>query len=271
MTLRMKAAGASLAAFLVAFVTACLLCLPAYAATSAVYTGTTNPTYENPITGTIEDSAGTSNVSLGETMVTNVTHANALVEQDTEGNVYFTLRFYQADSLSDVQFETDGGGDGNFVATEGTVMQTDAAEETVDYRFQVSSTDSVVRINMYVDPMGRAVTYFVSVSDLVEGNNDSVPFVQTITAGETSEDNADVDASNVSEYNADGEEVTGEESASSESLDGSTIGMIVGVIVVVVVVAGAVSYFAYFKPKRANQAKAAAAAAASAKPKDDEE
>lgn len=296
MTKRIHLAYAAVCALAIALVvSAGAFVGTAHAATSAVYTATTVPTYQNPVTGTIEDSAGTSNVALAESMTSGCTYPAALVEKDTAGNTFVTLRFKLADQVGQMQFWADTDGNGSFAETAATQMQTDTANNTADYRFQVPSEASNVRVSMYVNPMGRAVIYFVSLTGLVEGNTDAVPFVQTITPGEeaaepaataaepadSSTDSSADSASSASsepapstdgdenqgiqEFNADGQEVTGEQDA-NQALDGTTTAIIVGVIVAIVVVAGAVSYVAYFKPKRAKQAAAAAAAASAAAP-----
>lgn len=276
------AAFALLAAFVVS---SSVLVGAAHAATSAVYTASTAPSYANPVTGAIEDSAGQSNVALAESMTTGCTYPAALVEKDTAGNTFVTLRFKLADQMGAMSFWADNGGDGAFSAVEAAQMQVDSANNTADWRFQVPSETSNIRVSMYVTPMGRDVVYFTQLTGLVEGNADAVPFVQTITPGEEAAEPtaaAEPAASSISgeaapqtdgaansgvkEYNADGQE-TAEGQDRSEPLNGATTAAIVGGIVVVLAVAGAATYFAYLKPKRAKQAQAAAAAAAAAKPR----
>lgn len=286
--------GACAAAFalLAAFaVSSSVLVGAAHAAASAVYTASTAPSYANPVTGAIEDSAGQSNVALAESMTTGCTYPAALVEKDTAGNTFVTLRFKLADQMGAMSFWADNGGDGAFSAVEAAQMQVDSANNTADWRFQVPSETSNIRVSMYVNPMSRAVVYFVQLANLAEGNTDALPFVESIVPGEeatepapaaqsetapaadaaataTSEAAPSADSaanSGVKEYNADGQETT--EGSQSAPLDGATTGAVVAGIVVVVVIAGVVAYFAYLKPKRAKQAAAAAAAAAAAKPK----
>lgn len=270
------AAFALLAAFVVS---SSVLVGAAHAATSAVYTASTAPSYANPVTGAIEDSAGQSNVALAESMTTGCTYPAALVEKDTAGNTFVTLRFKLADQMGAMSFWADNGGDGAFSAVEAAQMQVDSANNTADWRFQVPSETSNIRVSMYVTPMGRDVVYFTQLTGLVEGNIDAVPFVQTITPGEEAAEPAASSISGeaapqtdgaansgVKEYNADGQETT-EGQDRSEPLNGATTAAIVGGIVVVLAVAGVATYFAYLKPKRAKQAQAAAAAAAAAKPR----
>lgn len=280
------ACAAAFALLAVFVVSSSVLVGAAHAATSAVHTASTAPSYANPVTGAIEDSAGQSNVALAESMTTGCTYPAALVEKDTAGNTFVTLRFKLADQMGAMSFWADNGGDGAFSAVEAAQMQVDSANNTADWRFQVPSETSNIRVSMYVTPMGRDVVYFTQLTGLVEGNTDAVPFVQTITPGEeaaeptaAAEPAASASASGeaapqtdgaansgVKEYNADGQE-TAEGQDRSEPLNGATTAAIVGGIVVVLVVAGAATYFAYLKPKRAKQAQAAAAAAAAAKPK----
>ena len=84
----------------------------AHAAASAVYTASTAPSYSNPVTGAIEDSAGQSNVALAESMTTGCTYPAALVEKDTSGDTFVTLRFKLADQMGAMSFWADNGGDG---------------------------------------------------------------------------------------------------------------------------------------------------------------
>lgn len=292
----LRGACATAFALLAAFaVSSSVLVGAAHAAASAVYTASTAPSYANPVTGAIEDSAGQSNVALAESMTTGCTYPAALVEKDTAGNTFVTLRFKLADQMGAMSFWADNGGDGAFAEVEATQIQTSTVGDTAvaDWRFQVPSETSNIRVSMYVNPMSRAVVYFVQLANLAEGNTDALPFVESIVPGEeaaepapaaqsetapaadaagavsaSSEASPSTDSaanSGVKEYNADGQETT--EGSQSAPLDGATTGAVVAGIVVVVVIAGVIAYFAYLKPRRAKQAAAAAAAAAAAKPK----
>lgn len=272
---------------------------PAFAAVSAVYTAATNPTYENPATGAIEDAAGSSNVALAESMVTSIVYENALIERDTDGTLYASLRFKLADQISSIALEVSADGS-SYEPVEAAQMQTgtDSATSTAtaDYRFAIPSETATVRCSMDVIPMGRAVVYFISFGALQEGDADGT-FVQTVTPGEGTEDAApaaasaaDVDASGTSgdadaaedepvqdaddltgtspnegvqEFDEEGREVTGGKQAEA-SLDGGTLALIAGIAAGVIVVAGVAVYAVYLRPKRAKQASAAAAAAAAA-------
>lgn len=294
MTQRIETARRALraTALALAVAAACLMAaLPAFAAEPGIYTASTAPAYANPATGVIEDSGGASNQALGESMVTGTTYEKALVEVDSAGNTFVTLRFKLIDQIGDMQFEVSSDGGATFAAAEREQMQTDAANNTGDFRFQIPDENAVVRVHMDVTPMGRAVIFFVQLSDLVAGNSDT--FIQTVdpsaaasdspgaasaddgsaTPGDDSGSSAAEEpaptadgastTSGVQEFDADGNDVTGGKNA-QEGLDGTTIGIVVGVVVLVAVIAGAVVYVVRIRPQRAREAAAAAAAAGAA-------
>lgn len=275
---------------------------PAFAAVSAVYTASTNPTYENPATGAIEDAAGSSNVALAESMVTSIVYENALIERDTDGVMYASLRFKLADQISSISLEASEDG-ASYEPVEAVQMQTgtDSATSTAtaDYRIAIPSETATLRCSMDVIPMGRAVVYFITFGALEEGGADGT-FVVSVTPGEGTDDAApaaaaaasdDAGASGsaeategelaqgaddltgasanegVQEFDEEGREVTGGKQAEA-SLDGGAIATIVGVAVAVIVVAGVAVYAVYLRPKRARQANAAASAAAVAAPEE---
>ncbi|WP_302391033.1 heme-binding Shp domain-containing protein, partial [Eggerthella sinensis] len=305
MTTRIRSAYAAAFALAAALVLVASAVSPgsAFAAVSAVYTASTNPTYENPATGAIEDAAGGSNVALAESMVTSIVYENALIERDTDGVMHASLRFKLADQISSISLEASEDG-ASYEPVEVVQMQTgtDSATSTAtaDYRIAIPSETATLRCSMDVIPMGRAVVYFITFGALQEGDADGT-FVVSVTPGEGTDDAApaaaaaaaaasgDAGASGgtedaegeqaqsaddltgasanegVQEFDEEGREVTGGKQAEA-SLDGGTIATIVGVAVAVIAVAGVAVYAAYLRPKRARQASAAAVAAAAAAP-----
>lgn len=165
----------------------CVQTAQALAATASVATASVTASYANPISGEIEDSAGTGNVTLAESMVEGCTYPSALVEQDADGNTYVTLRFKLADQIGNMQFWADTSGDGAFLSTDSVQMQTGTIDDSAvaDYRFLVPGANSNIRISMYVTPMGREVIYFASLSNLTEGNTGALAFVQSVEPGES--------------------------------------------------------------------------------------
>lgn len=168
-----------------------LLPVAAFAATSVVCTATVNPSYANPATGVIEDAAADGNVALGESMVQGATHPVALVEQDTAGNAFVTMRFMLQDQISAMSFEVSQDG-ATYTAVAADITQTNESENSADYRFAVPDVNMVVRIVMDVIPMSRSVVYFATLSDIQEGNADG--FVSMVAPGEGEGENAVADA-----------------------------------------------------------------------------
>uniref|UniRef100_UPI0022E1BB20 heme-binding Shp domain-containing protein n=1 Tax=Eggerthella sinensis TaxID=242230 RepID=UPI0022E1BB20 len=293
MTTRIRSAYAAAFALAAALVLVASAVSPgsAFAAVSAVYTASTNPTYENPATGAIEDAAGGSNVALAESMVTSIVYENALIERDTDGVMYASLRFKLADQISSISLEASEDG-ASYEPVEVVQMQTgtDSATSTAtaDYRIAIPGETATLRCSMDVIPMGRAVVYFITFGALQEGDADGT-FVVSVTPGEGTDDAApaaaaaasatasgDAGASGgtedaegeqaqsaddltgasanegVQEFDEEGREVTGGKQAEA-SLDGGTIATIVGVAVAVIAVAGVAVYAAYLRPKRARQ------------------
>ncbi len=211
--------------------------ITALADTTSVSTATVTASYRHPNTGEIEDSGGESSETLGQSMVDGLTETEALFEVDNTGTSYVTLRFKLQDQLSDVSFSYDSDGTGSsYVDTEVSLMQVDGEENTGDYRFAVESYDSIIRCSLYPEPMGRYVVFYVTLSDLIDGN--SAGFVETVVAGE-------------------------EISAGAGA--GVSMPVIVAIVAVVVVIAAIlVIYFAWYKPKQARQNASTSAANASA-------
>ena len=159
-----------------------LMCaaVPAFAA-PAVFTATAAANYANPDTGAIEDAAGESNTTLGQSMVTGIVQPVALVEKDAQGKTFVTLRFKLANDIGDVLVATDASNSGQFGAESAAQnMQSLAEDEMGDYRFEVPDENATIRVNMFVEPMGRNVVYFVKLDSLVEGNPGG--FVESVSA-----------------------------------------------------------------------------------------
>lgn len=146
--------------------------MSAYAADNGIYVATATPHYRNPQTGVIEDSGGDGSEVLGQSMTESATYRKALVEVDSSGNTFVTIRLQLMDNIRDPQFQVDGA------SVSATLMQEDYTNNTADYRMRVNSEDSVIRCSMNVIAMGRNVIFYITVSDLTEGSGD---FITSIT------------------------------------------------------------------------------------------
>lgn len=223
---------------------------------TSISTATVTASYSHPVTGVIADSGGESNSALGQSMVTGTTHEAALVEVDEDGLTWVTLRFNLASYLSvlSILYATPEDSD-NFTETEVTLMQEDDGEDTADYRFEVPSVDCILEINLDVVPMGRAVVYYVTLSDLVDSNTDG--FVETVTVGqpigatEEETETAETETNEVAETEA--EAVAAEtdvDETEQETSSGVFVPLVVGGIVVVVIIVAIVGYLVMRKLKQ---------------------
>lgn len=155
--------------------------IPTYAASNGIYTATATPHYRNPLTGKIEDSGGEDSEVLGQSMTESATYTKALVEVDSDGNTYITVRLKLMDNIQNPTFMVDGS------TTSASLMQEDYSANTADYRMKVASENSVIRCSMYVVPMGRDVIFFITVSNLNSGSGD---FVTSISVNNNKSNNS---------------------------------------------------------------------------------
>lgn len=155
--------------------------VPVLAASPGIYTATATSHYRHPTTGVIEDSGGESSYVLGQSMTDSALNKAALVEVDSSGATWVTIRLNLMDNIQSPQFQVDGSRNGNFSAVSATVMQEDFTNNTTDFRMRVNSENSIIRCNMYVIPMGREVIFYITVGNLQSGSGD---FVTSITVQE---------------------------------------------------------------------------------------
>lgn len=155
--------------------------IPVLAASNGIYTATATSHYKHPTTGKIEDSGGESSYVLGQSMTDSALNKAALVEVDSSGATWVTIRLNLMDNIQNPQFQVDGSRNGNFSSVSATVMQEDFTNNTTDFRMQVPSENAIIRCNMYVLPMGRDVIFYITVGNLQSGSGD---FVTSITVQE---------------------------------------------------------------------------------------
>lgn len=146
--------------------------VPALAASNGIYIATATPHYKHPTTGKIEDAGGDGSSVLGQSMTESATYKKALVEVDSAGNTYITVRLQLMDNIQNPQFQVDGK------AVSASLMQEDYTNNTADYRLKVNSENSVIRCNMYVIAMGRDVIFYITVSNLQSGSDDFITSVK---------------------------------------------------------------------------------------------
>lgn len=149
--------------------------VPVLAASPGIYTATATSHYRHPTTGVIEDSGGESSYVLGQSMTDSALNKAALVEVDSSGATWVTIRLNLMDNIQSPQFQVDGS------SVSATLMQEDYTNNTADFRMRVNSENSIIRCNMYVIPMGREVIFYITVGGLSAGSGD---FVTSITVEE---------------------------------------------------------------------------------------
>ena len=153
--------------------------IPVLAASNGIYTATATSHYRHPTTGVIEDSGGEGSYVLGQSMTESALNKAALVEVDSSGATWVTIRLNLMDNIQSPQFQVDGS------SVSATLMQEDYTNNTADYRMRVNSENSIIRCNMYVIPMGREVIFYITVGNLQSGSGD---FVTSITVQEPEPD-----------------------------------------------------------------------------------
>lgn len=171
-TITKKCAG-FLAAVMVILAGVWTAAVPAEAASGNVYTCAVHPCYVHPVTGVIEDSGGEASYATGQGMVDGVVYPTGILELTDSGEYYLTVRFSLMDQTSGHSFWVQNVGDSGWSAPAAGVTGsgTDGNGTTADICIQVPSENCVVRVSMYVDPMGRDVIFYLYPSDYTAGNS----------------------------------------------------------------------------------------------------
>lgn len=173
-----------------------LNCVSAFAASNGIYIATATPHYKHPTTGNIEDSGGEGSAVLGQSMTESATYTKALVEVDSSGNTYVTVRLQLMDNIQNPKFKVDGNRNGSFSSVSASLMQEDYTNNTADYRMKVPNENAIIRCTMYVVPMGRDVVFYITVSNLKAGSDD---FITSIKVEETTKKQTTTKASTQSQ------------------------------------------------------------------------
>lgn len=131
-------------------------------------TAKVTPYYTHPVTGVIEDPGN--NPGIGQGMTENVLSPQALVEHTDDGRIFLSVRYNLANYIKNESFAVQNYGDESFYSVKAEV--TGKGKETRDYRFEIPSKNAIVRSSFFVEPMGRDVIFYYTISDLVAGNTD---------------------------------------------------------------------------------------------------
>ncbi|MDO4710707.1 MAG: heme-binding Shp domain-containing protein [Peptostreptococcaceae bacterium] len=125
--------------------------------------------YKHPVSGVIEDSGN--NAAIGQGMTESVLDPQALIEVDSNGKIYGTFRLHLADQIGSYKISVQKGG-GEFASVHMTEMQ--RKDNSIDVRVPLPDKDSIIKIDAFVEAMGRSVIFFGKIGSRVEGNTDFI-------------------------------------------------------------------------------------------------
>lgn len=145
---------------------------------NGIYTAKCTPYYIHPVTGVVEDSGGTESQGIGQPMTDSATYSTALIEVDSNGNIYATVRLSLMDNIENVSFMVQENGNAPFNDVSYDIMQEDLDNNTTDFRMQIPNENCYLRATFYVVPMGRDVIYYIGFSDFQSGSADFVTSVE---------------------------------------------------------------------------------------------
>lgn len=190
--------------------------VPVYAESGTVYSCSINRSYSHPVSGVIEDSGGESSYATGQGMVEGAVYADGMMEVTDSGGYYLTIRMSLMDYTSNQTFAVQNVGDSGWSSTGTAVTATgsDSNGTTADVCIQVPSENCIVRIGMYVSPMGRDVIFYVYPSNYSQGN--SVGMTPAFVTEESGSGDSATDTYAADTYEGDSGTALNTENASGE-------------------------------------------------------
>lgn len=195
-----------------------------HAESGSVYSCTINRCYSHPVTGEIEDSGGEASYATGQGMVEGAVYASGLMEVTDSGNYYLTIRMSLIDYTSGHSFSVQNVGDSGWSGTGVAVTAngSDSNGTTSDICIQVPSENCIVRVSMYVTPMGRDVTFYLYPSDYSEGNSVGMnPAFVTEEAASTEDSGSGEAVANSTLDTGSAQEAETSEAADNQETDGT--------------------------------------------------
>ncbi|MDO5061631.1 MAG: heme-binding Shp domain-containing protein [Peptostreptococcaceae bacterium] len=126
--------------------------------------------YKHPVTGAVEDSGN--DIAIGQGMTESVLDPQALIEVDGNGKIYGTFRLHLADQINSYKISVQKSGNSEFYSVSTTEMQ--RKDNSIDFRIALPSKQSILRIDAFVNAMGRSVIFYGKIGSLVEGNTDFI-------------------------------------------------------------------------------------------------
>ena len=167
-----------------------------------VYSCNIVPCYRHPVTNKVEDAGGESSYATGQGMVESVLKTSGMLEQTDNGQCYLTMRVGLMDYTSDHKFYVQKRGAASWQQVSPTVTKkgSDSNGKTVDYCISLSDKNSIVKVSMYVRPMGRNVVFYAYAKNFKSGkvSGMAVTHVSSNTSSDTRTDNTKTSDSDLS-------------------------------------------------------------------------
>lgn len=142
---------------LVLGIIASMSCINVFALENGTYNVDTVTHYLNPDTGKTDD-GGTGNAELGEGMCRSAVGKTAVVEQKA-GSVDITMTMLLYSNLSNIRFALKNS-NGQYDDIKYSIIKESSSNDSADLKFNAPSADTMVRVKMYVAPMGRDVCFY---------------------------------------------------------------------------------------------------------------
>ena len=167
-----------------------------------VYSCNIVPCYRHPVTNKVEDAGGESSYATGQGMVESVLKTSGMLEQTDNGQCYLTMRVGLIDYTSDHKFYVQKRGAASWQQVSPTVTKkgSDSNGKTADYCISLSDKNSIVKVSMYVRPMGRNVVFYAYAKNFKSGNVSgmAVTHVSANASSDTRTDNTKTSDSDLS-------------------------------------------------------------------------
>lgn len=167
-----------------------------------VYSCNIVPCYRHPVTNKVEDAGGESSYATGQGMVESVLKTSGMLEQTDNGQCYLTMRVGLMDYTSDHKFYVQKRGAASWQQVSPTVTKkgSDSNGKTADYCISLSDKNSIVKVSMYVRPMGRNVVFYAYAKNFKSGkvSGMAVTHVSSNTSSDTRTDNTGTSDSDLS-------------------------------------------------------------------------
>lgn len=138
----------------------------AWADSLSCQSGEAHGTYKHPVTGEVADSAGVVGATIGQGMIDKVVGSSCLLESGK--STWLDLRFNLTGSISNIRMERQEPNDGSWEKTAFQVVS--QSGDSANLRVLVASADSILKVSMHVNPIGRDVTFFISADSWKAGN-----------------------------------------------------------------------------------------------------